>query len=165
MRRIVYIIGNFENVHIFRIFDTKEVFGMEKTLQKYIESYLKRNCVGTANSIYSGELESMTGLRGPELRRCINGLRENGVPICSGPTGYYYAATREDVLATISNLRGRVHSIVRAADGLEAALADYEPPEPECDCSSNEAQDSTNLFSMLEAKKGATSHDPITTQL
>ena len=40
-------------------------------------------------------------MNGRNLRRKINRLRQDGVPICSDRSGYYFAANQEEVNATV----------------------------------------------------------------
>lgn len=60
-----------------------------------------------------------------ELRREINALRGDGIPICSFEGGYYYAATAEELERTIRQLRSRIKKIAFAERGLSSALPDY----------------------------------------
>ena len=62
---------------------------INKALAEYLDLYHK----GEANAVTSRELECAFRMRGSELRREINALRGDGIPICSFDGGYYYAAT------------------------------------------------------------------------
>ena len=53
-------------------------------------------------------------------RRC------DGHPICSADSGYFYAARRLEVRATVAQLTGRISKIAAAAKGL---LQSYEETE------------------------------------
>lgn len=59
---------------------------------------------------------------GPELRRCINSLRNNGVPVCSNSNGYWLAVTDEEVLETVKQLKGRAYAILAAAYRMQSSL-------------------------------------------
>ena len=61
---------------------------INRALAEYLELYHK----GEANAVTSRELECAFRMRGSELRREINALRGDGIPICSFDGGYYYAA-------------------------------------------------------------------------
>ena len=74
---------------------------INKALAEYLELYHK----GEANAVTSRELECAFRMRGSELRREINALRGDGIPICSFDGGYYYAATEEELRRTIRQLR------------------------------------------------------------
>ena len=52
---------------------------INKALAEYLELYHK----GEANAVTSRELECAFRMRGSELRREINALRGDGIPICS----------------------------------------------------------------------------------
>ena len=70
---------------------------INKALAEYLDLYHK----GEANAVTSRELECAFRMRGSELRREINALRGDGIPICSFDGGYYYAATEEELRRTI----------------------------------------------------------------
>ena len=84
---------------------------INKDLAEYLELYHK----GEANAVTSRELECAFRMRGSELRREINALRGDGIPICSFDGGYYYAATEEELRRTIRQLRSRIKKIAFAA--------------------------------------------------
>lgn len=77
---------------------------INKALAEYLDLYHK----GEANAVTSRELECAFRMRGSELRREINALRGDGIPICSFDGGYYYAATEEELRRTIRQLRSRI---------------------------------------------------------
>lgn len=58
---------------------------INKALAEYLDLYHK----GEANAVTSRELECAFRMRGSELRREINALRGEGIPICSFDGGYY----------------------------------------------------------------------------
>ena len=96
---------------------------MEKErLAEYLEQYH----MGALNAATSRELECAFRMRGSELRREINALRGDGIPICSFDGGYYYAATEEELRRTIRQLRSRIKKIAFAERGLPRTLPDYE---------------------------------------
>lgn len=66
---------------------------INEALTEYLALYHK----GEANAVTSRELECSFQMRGSELRREINALRGDGIPICSFEGGYYYAATAEEL--------------------------------------------------------------------
>ena len=80
---------------------------INEALAEYLALYHK----GEVNAVTSRELECSFQMRGSELRREINALRGDGIPICSFEGGYYYAATAEE--------------IAFAERGLSSALPDY----------------------------------------
>lgn len=72
---------------------------INEALAEYLALYHK----GEVNAVTSRELECSFQMRGSELRREINALRGDGIPICSFEGGYYYAATAEELERTIGN--------------------------------------------------------------
>lgn len=87
--------------------------------------YLQTFHTGERNAISSRELETIFRIRGPDLRRCVNRLRYEGIPICSFDCGYYYAETEEELSRTIRQLRSRRIKIARAEYGLLRAQTDF----------------------------------------
>ena len=94
---------------------------INEALAEYLALYHK----GEVNAVTSRELECSFQMRGSELRREINALRGDGIPICSFEGGYYYAATAEELERTIRQLRSRIKKIAFAERGLSSALPDY----------------------------------------
>ena len=80
--------------------------------------YLKDYHTGSHKSIHSRELQRLFQIDGRNLRRKINRLRQDGVPICSDNTGYYYAETEQEVRDTVFRLNELSTKICRAKDGL-----------------------------------------------
>ena len=63
------------------------------TTDNPIAKHLKEYHRGELRVVPSRELEAAFQIRGPDLRRTINCLRGDGIPICSSDSGYYYAGT------------------------------------------------------------------------
>lgn len=80
---------------------------------------------GQGNHITSRELESITNLKGTEIRAEVNRLRTAGTPIASDANGYYIATTDEELTATIRNLQSRSNAMRRAIEGLMKAKFDF----------------------------------------
>jgi len=59
--------------------------------------YLENGFKGRRNVISSRELERVLGISGNELRRRINLLRQDTVPIAADQRGYYFAETAAEV--------------------------------------------------------------------
>ena len=84
---------------------------INEALAEYLALYHK----GEVNAVTSRELECSFQMRGSELRREINALRGDGIPICSFEGGYYYAATAEELERTIgSSAAGSIRSHLRS---------------------------------------------------
>ena len=90
-----------------------------------LKNHLKNNCCGRKNAVKSLELESVLNVSGNELRRQVNRLRRNRVPICSGPEGYFYARNAGEIYATIRSLKDMAYGLSQAIDGLESALESF----------------------------------------
>ena len=81
---------------------------MEKErLAEYLEQYH----LGEFNAATSRELELTFGIKGIEVRHLVNQLRRDGVPIASSGSGYFYAATEQEVRATIAHLTPRAEPL------------------------------------------------------
>ena len=86
--------------------------------QTAIHEYLKRHHVGKDNAIYSRDLQSLFCIDGRNLRRKVNALRKDGVPICSGDTGYYYAQHQQEINETVCRMNSLLTTISNARTGL-----------------------------------------------
>ena len=58
-------------------------------------AYLKGRCTGKHRAIKAARLGQSLRIGEKELQKVVAKLRRKGVPIASGPTGYYYAAIRQ----------------------------------------------------------------------
>lgn len=68
------------------------------------------------------------------VRNLVDELIEEGVPVCAHPkTGYYIAATREEVQGTYDFLRSRALHGLNKASQLRAAFARYYVVDLEAD--------------------------------
>ena len=91
-----------------------------------IAEYLKQNHIGEQNAVTSRELEIAFEIRGKELRDLINTLRRSGIPIASSGNGYFYAASEQEVRATIAHMTHRISGIAAAIRGLTQALEQFD---------------------------------------
>lgn len=87
--------------------------------------YLENGFKGRRNVISSRELERVLGISGNELRRRINLLRRDTVPIAADQRGYYFAETAE-VYDTIRGLQKMRSGLDAAISGLERALEKFD---------------------------------------
>ena len=94
-------------------------------LDKALVGHLERHHTGEAHAVTSRELERKFQVSGPALRKAVNRLRADGVPICSFDGGYYYAETFEELDHTICQLLSRVRNILRAVRGLRKACRKF----------------------------------------
>ena len=91
-------------------------------LDELIAEHLEKYHCGECRAVSSRELERVFDIRGPDLRRVINRLRGEGIPICRFDYGYYYAETEQELQRTIRQLRSRIKKITYAERGLTKAL-------------------------------------------
>ena len=82
--------------------------------------------LGEFNAATSRELELTFGIKGIEVRHLVNQLRRDGVPIASSGNGYFYAATEQEVRATIAHLTRRISGIAAAIRGLNRSLERFD---------------------------------------
>ena len=87
-----------------------------------LAEHLEHHHSGAANAATSRELERAFGAKGKELRDAVNALRRKGIPIASNGSGYFYAATEQEVRATIAHLTRRISGIAAAIRGLDRTL-------------------------------------------
>lgn len=90
---------------------------------------LKKNHLGKSEAIHSIDLENRYEISGRALRRRINKLRRDGVPICSISEGYYYAKEQRDMDGTVKYMDQFLTGLSKARFGL---LASKVLPVPNC---------------------------------
>ena len=91
-------------------------------------NYLKKYHTGKENAVFSRELERLFSMDGRTLRRKISSLRQDGHPICSDETGYYYAENQKEINATICRLNTLVTRISNARTGMLSASVMTDEP-------------------------------------
>ena len=70
-------------------------------MKEKFERFMCDEHKGRRKAITSKEIENDFQCKGTEVRKTVNELRSNGVPICSSPTGYYYAETKSEIKDTL----------------------------------------------------------------
>ena len=88
------------------------------TRKEAICNYLKKNHTGAANAVHSDMLERLFSCTGRSLRRYVSQLRQEGCPICSDETGYYYADNQVEINDTVTRLNELVTKIANARTGM-----------------------------------------------
>ena len=83
-----------------------------------IRDYLKVNHTGRTRAVYSRELQRLFSIDGRTVRRHISKLRQEGCPICSDETGYYYADSQTEINNTVGRLNELVTKVSNARTGL-----------------------------------------------
>lgn len=99
--------------------------------QEQLLAYLKGACAGRRLTVPGAELEQVLHLSGTDLRKLVNRMRRNGVPIGSSREGYFYARTAGEVYATIRQLQAMVRGLEAAIGGLESVLERFEDSAPD----------------------------------
>lgn len=99
--------------------------------QEQLLAYLKGACRGRRLTVPGAELERVLHLSGTDLRKLVNRLRRDGVPIGSSRDGYFYAGTAGEVYATIRQLQAMVRGLEAAIRGLESALEQFGENAPD----------------------------------
>lgn len=90
-----------------------------------VYGYLCAYCIGRKHVTSSQTLEKMLNLSGNELRKQVNALRREGVPIASSSEGYFCAENAAEVYATIRSLQKMRRGLDAAIAGLEQALEKF----------------------------------------
>lgn len=85
-------------------------------------NFLQIFCVGREGRISSAELERAIGISPTELRKQVNRLRRNSIPVASDRHGYFYAETAGEIYATIRQLHAMARGLEAAIQGLERSL-------------------------------------------
>lgn len=80
--------------------------------------FLYENHRGKASAVFSREVERRFSVNGRNLRRKISKLRQEGYPICSDESGYYYAETKEELVDTICRLSTFATKVSIARNGM-----------------------------------------------
>lgn len=93
--------------------------------QEQLPAYLKESCRSRKHRIGSAELGKAMHLRGADLRKLVNRLRQKGVPIASDRQGYFYAAIAGEVCGAIRQLRQMADGLEKVIAGLESALETF----------------------------------------
>ena len=107
----------------YRDIDPEEDWNYEgtvTTVKEYMEKHppVLQNHIGKEKAIHSKELEKLFMLDGRNIRRKISALRQDGFPICSDETGYYYADNQKEINHTVCRLNELVTKVSNARTGL-----------------------------------------------
>ena len=88
-------------------------------------AYLEGACTGREAMVKSADLERALHMSRNAVQEQVGRLRREAVPVCSGPGGYYYAASAGDIYRAIRFLRRQTEHIQGSIRGLEAALETF----------------------------------------
>ena len=87
--------------------------------------FMKEYHTGISKAVPSVYLQGRFYISSRTVRKLVNQLRNDGNPICSGDNGYYYAADRKELLASIGQMTSRIREIAKAKRGLVKALEHF----------------------------------------
>ena len=90
-----------------------------------VYGYLCAYCVGRKRVTSSQALEKVLDMSGNELRKQINALRREAIPIASNSEGYFYAENAADIYVTIRSLQKMRGGLDATIEGLEKALEKF----------------------------------------
>ena len=94
-------------------------------MEHKFSTYIKEYHTGKEKAVSSAYLQNRFCISSRTVRRLVNQLRNDGNPICSGDKGYYYAADRKELLASIGQMTSRIREIAKAKRGLVKALEHF----------------------------------------
>lgn len=77
---------------------------------------------GQENAVPLRQLVAWTGRNGRMVRRMIETERREGIPICSGETGYYLASNPSELRRFQASMIRRALEIVRTVRALDGTL-------------------------------------------
>lgn len=87
--------------------------------------YLYKNCRGKQKCANAKKLQAELHMSENEIRKHVNRLRRECIPIGSNANGYYFAATAAEVYDTIKNLRRMREGLDAAITGLECSMESF----------------------------------------
>lgn len=88
--------------------------------------YFREHHYGRNNAIYGPELARIFNVSERGIRERVNTMRMDGNPICSGPVGYFWAATKDEIVKAIDQLDHLKNGIENARAGLVKALENFD---------------------------------------
>ena len=90
-----------------------------------LKTHLLTGCRGDGRAVSAATLRQSLHVSENELRKQVNRLRREAVPIANSAAGYFYAETAGEVYATIRHLRKMREGLDGAIAGLEQALEHF----------------------------------------
>ena len=75
-----------------------------------------------SNPVKSKQIENALGISGTVVRDVVSSLRNQGIPIYSGSTGYYYDPEWSDMPKCIAHLKQRSRAMLRTVSALEQSM-------------------------------------------
>jgi hypothetical protein len=96
----------------------KKPLNIEENARKF-KSYLRENHLGKDNAIKARDLTQFGNPR--SIRFLVNELRKQGVPVCSGVAGYWYASKASEIDEITNQLRQHISDLREVCKGLDNA--------------------------------------------
>ncbi len=103
----------------------------KKVLEQEVKDYLtnillkckkgKEMSAGSLTLLVKNKFELKT-FNDTIVRKFINNMRKNGIPVLANSRGYFVSYDKEDILESYHSLINRSREIVSAADGLMAIV-------------------------------------------
>ena len=90
----------------------------QKMINEQILRCLMEEHTGKENAVKSKDLEKRFDVSGRTLRQKVNQMRQEGIPVCSDCTGYFYAENQDEINETVSWLNDLVTGVSNARTGL-----------------------------------------------
>jgi hypothetical protein len=119
------IITNVRQIHnevddIMTNLNTIELTDAEK---KFV-NYMKENHSGKAKAIKAKDLKARFGST-RKIRLMTHGLRLEGIPVCTGQTGYYFASSTDEVKESIRYIDSYIDDLNKVRSGLNKSITGY----------------------------------------
>ena len=118
----LFLLPKNNHIHNVIVHDIRK--GGEEVEHDFL-NYIKKFHTGKEKAVSSTYLQSRFCISSRTVRKLVNQLRNDGNPICSGDNGYYYAADRKELLASIGQMTSRIREIAKAKRGLVKALEHF----------------------------------------
>lgn len=103
----------------------------EISLAEKVKTSFKTNHVGKKTAISNSQivkkLEKNAGIKTTDIviRKIINHLRHSGCPICSDSTGYWWAATKNEIKECIQSLHERIDAQMATLEQLNEMYINF----------------------------------------
>ena len=86
--------------------------------------YLKEYHNTESNAIKNRDLRLLFNLKDRQVRLIVNQLRQDGKPICSSSTGYWYSTDPADINKTLHRIEAQAENMLISIKGLQKAKKD-----------------------------------------
>ena len=80
--------------------------------------YLHKYHKGIENAVHAKTIGKAFDMTPRQIRFMVNALRQQGMPICSGQAGYWWAGNEVELVSTIKTLQSQVNALEDAIKGM-----------------------------------------------